>query len=670
MNMKEFRPPARHKYQVPASVREEIERKKKPVENPYKLLDFDVQISLRSLVEEGRLSLFPNTSRISVGMGTCGRVAGAQVIARNLSERNWENRARVISVGCLGACYAEPLVDIRTPEGKHYFYGLVDRGSLWQIIKTALGEPPSHNLWAVARERQTGVLRGIHDLELIKLENTSFRDFFHPQVRRISGRCGLVDPQNINEYAAMDGYQALEKALFKLKPRRVIDMVANSGLRGRGGAGFSTGEKWDIVSTNSDPVRFVVANADEGDPGAYMDRALLESDPHGVLEGLIIAAYAVGASRGYIFVRHEYQLAVQTLRQAISSAHRVGFLGRNIMGSSYTLEISIVESAGAFVCGEETSMLQVMENNRGEPRRRPPYPAAQGLHGHPTLINNVETLANIPWIVLNGAEAFRDFGTGKSPGTKIFCLAGDVERMGFIEVPLGISSSILVGEIGGATEESVKALHIGGPSGGIVPYNEFSLDYESVAATGAIMGSGGLVALGHNRCIVDIARHMINFMVKESCGKCLFCRDGLPELEAHLLDLCIGKAEEGILEEIEDLSQAIADSALCGLGQTAVNPVLTTLKDFYADYQAHIKGRCPAVNCKPLIDFEINLTSCRDCRACYLVCPSGAVKMRSGQDRYIVDQQLCTKCWACYETCPFDCIKITSEEFMWRNSYE
>ncbi|UWG95402.1 NADH-quinone oxidoreductase subunit F [Dehalobacter sp. DCM] len=667
--MNGFQVPPRRKYLVSASVRQELKEKKRPVESSYKPPDFDVVIPLPSLVEEGRLSLFPKISRISVGVATCGRVAGAQSIMQTLVERDWENQARVVSVGCLGACYAEPLVDIRTSEGRHYFFGGVDRQSLWSIITTALGSPPPvKHLWAVAQERQTGVLRGIHDLELIQLEKCGFKDFFHPQVRRISGRCGLIDPQNITEYAATGGYQALAKALFELKPKNIIQMIEASGLRGRGGAGFPTGEKWYITSESPDPMRIVVANADEGDPGAYMDRALLESDPYSVLEGLVIAAYAIGASQGYIFVRHEYPLAVQTIRNAISTARKVGLLGRNIMGSSFCLEISVVESAGAFVCGEETSMLQVMENKRGEPRCRPPYPAVRGLQNHPTLINNVETLANIPWIIQNGADAYRELGTATSPGTKIFCLAGAVERMGFIEVPLGTDTHVLVEKIGGASRQSIKSLHIGGPSGGIIPYRRFNLDYESVAATGAIMGSGGLVVLDQNSCMVNMARHMINFMAQESCGKCVFCRDGLPQLESLLLELCIGSARDGILEAIEELSRAIRDSALCGLGRTAVNPVLSTIKDFFSEYEAHLRGCCPAVHCKPLIDFEILLTSCRDCKACYLVCPSGAVKIRSGRERYIVDRQLCSKCWACYETCPFDCIKITSEEFMWKNS--
>lgn len=525
--------------------------------------------------------MFPKLNRINIGAATCGMAAGAQYLSQNLAERDWDNKATVVNVGCLGACYAEPLIDVRTAEGRHYFYGRVDRNSLWTIIKTAADEPSNKNLWAVAQERQTGLLHEIGDLELIQIENTGFQEFFQPQMRRITGRCGFLSPFSINEYVALDGYRALEKVPFNITPEKIIETITVGGLRGRGGAGFPTGAKMKIVAESPDPVRFIIANADEGDLGAYMDRALLESDPHAILEGLIIAAYAIGAPQGYIFIRHEYPLA------------------------------------------------------------------------------------NIPWIIRHGADAFRSVGTTQSPGTKIFCLAGDVERMGVIEVPLGANSNDVVERIGGTEEQSVKALHIGGPSGGIVAYKSFAMDYESVSETGAIMGSGGLVALGKNRCIVDIARHMVNFLVNESCGKCLFCRDGLPELESLLIDLCLGQAGSDSIKEIGELSRAISDLSLCGLGQTAAHPVITSLKDFLPEYEAHIKGCCPTVNCKPLIDFEINLTSCRDCRACFLVCPSDAVKMRVGEKCYLVDQQRCIKCWACYETCPFDCIRITSEEFTW-----
>lgn len=618
---------------------------------------------LLSLAEEGRETICPSAvSRVSIGLATCGRAAGALAISQKLAARqqDWEGVARVVNVGCLGACYAEPLVDVRTPDGKHYFFGKVDGNSLWHIIRTAQGSPSSSYLWAVARERKTGVLRGIYDLELIRVENPGFAEFFRLQVRRVSGRCGLIDPGSLAEYMATGGYSALVRALFQLRPGDVLAMVADAGLRGRGGGGFPTGKKWEMAAQSPDPVRIVVANADEGDPGAYMDRALLESDPHSVLEGLILTGYAVGAAQAYIFVRHEYPLAVRALRRAIADARKAGLLGRHILGSDFSLEVALVESAGAFVCGEETSMLQVMEGRRGEPHRRPPYPSTRGLWGHPTVVNNVETLANVPWIVLHGAEAFRDVGTEQSPGTKIFCLTGDVRRTGFIEVPLGVSSKVLVEKIGGAPASSIKAIQIGGPSGGIISYGDFTVDYESVASSGAIMGSGGLVVLGSKRCLVDLARHLVSFMANESCGKCAVCRDGLPELAALLQALTAGRSHEAVLTAIEDLSKAIAGLSLCGLGQTAVNPVLTTLKYFRAEYEAHISGKCPALSCKALINFEIDLARCKDCRCCYLVCPSGAVMLRQGKERYVVDRQLCTKCWACYETCPFGCIKVTT----------
>ena len=659
--------PAVHNYMVSKSAWED--KKKKAEFEPYKPLNFPVHIPLESLASEGKLTLYGSKSRINVGTAACGRAAGALNIYNNLEQRDWNEKAQVFKTGCIGACYAEPLVNIRTADGKHYFYGRVDPNSMWRIIRTAEegGTVSSPYLWAVARERQPDLLRSFEDLELIKVYNPGFDEFFRPQVRRISGRCGLVDPENIAEYVAMGGYRALQQALFKLSKRQIIDMIGASGLRGRGGAGFPTADKVNMAYESPDPVRYVIANADEGDPGAYMDRALLESDPHSVLEGLIISALVTGASQAYIFVRHEYPLAVQVLNKAINSARKVRLVGDNILGSSFSLNITVVESGGAFVCGEETSMLQVMKGQRGEPQLRPPYPASRGFREHPTVIDNVETLANIPWIILNGADAFRAKGTEKSPGTKIFCLAGDIKRSGFIEVPLGTGTKVLVEGVGGAVKDSVKALHIGGPSGGIVPYRDFPLDYETVASAGAIMGSGGLVPLSKKRCMVDMARHMTNFMASESCGKCNICRGGLLELEARLLALTIGRGYPGILDEIEELSKCIPQISLCGLGKTAANPVTTTLTYFRDEYEAHLKGKCPAVSCKPLIDFEIILP-CKECHACYSVCPTGAVKMRAGKtDRLVVDPELCIKCWACYETCPFDSIKICSEEFSCKN---
>lgn len=622
--------------------------------------------ALKDLNIKGQKSLCPPVSRISIGLATCGQATGAINLNRVLAgKKDLAGIAKVVTVGCLGACYAEPLVSVRTPDGTHYFYGKLDKQSLWHIIRAAKGEPVRQNRLAVAREREKGVLRGIQDLEFTEISSSHFERFLKPQLKRVTRLCGLIDPWNLNEYVAMEGYQALAQALFQLRPHQVIAAVEASGLRGRGGAGFPTGQKWRIAAGNPDPVKIVIANADEGDPGAYMDRALLESDPHSVLEGLILAGYAIGASTAYIFIRHEYSLAIRTLRKAISDAQAAGLLGERILGSDYSLEVIPVESAGAFVCGEETALLQIIENKRGEPRLRPPYPAAGGLWEHPTVVNNIETLANIPWILLNGPDDFRQVGTAKSPGTKIFCLTGDVKRMGFIEVPLGLSTQVLVEQIGGAAKDSVKALQIGGPSGGIIPYKNFQLDYETLSTAGAIMGSGGLVVLGYNRCVVDLARHLVHFMADESCGKCVACRDGLPQLELKLLSLTTGNGQEDTLREIDDLSRAIAGLALCGLGQTAVNPVLTSFQYCRDEYQAHVRGKCPALSCKPLIDFEIN-TACKLCRACFVVCPTGAVKLRAGQEgRVFVDRELCSKCWACYETCPFGLIKVTSEEYPW-----
>ena len=619
---------------------------------------------LAGLARAGRESLCPpGMSRISFGMATCGQAAGTAALRGRVAARaDLRGVAAAADVGCLGACFAEPLVDVRTPDGLHYFFGNVDAAALWHVIRTARGTPSSRHLWAVLGEREPGVLRGFHDLETLEVRNPAFGQFFGPQTRRISGRCGLVGPDSLAEYVAAGGYRALARALAGLRPPDIIGMVRDAGLRGRGGAGFPAARKWETAARSADPVRAVIANADEGDPGAYMDRALLESDPHGVLEGLILASYAVGANRAYIFVRHEYPLAIQTLRRAIASAQEAGLLGSRILGSDFGLRVTLVESGGAFVCGEETAMLQVMAGRRGEPQPRPPYPAARGLAGHPTVISNVETLANVSWIVANGADAFRELGTAESAGTKIFCLAGDVRRAGFIEVPFGTGAEALIEGIGGTPGKSVKALQIGGPSGGIVPYAGMALDYETVGSAGAMMGSGGLVALGSSRCLVDMARHLVAFMGSESCGKCVICRDGLRELEAKLSLLVSGRAHAGVIEEIEDLGKVIAAAAQCGLGRSAANPVLSTLRYFRDEYEAHIRARCPALSCKALITFAVVPAGCSDCRCCFLTCPAGAVRPGAGKKRHFIDQNLCTNCWACCETCPNGCIRPVPRE--------
>ena len=622
-----------------------------------------VHIPLSGLAAEGRASLFPAGYRICVGTATCAGLRGAEAIYQSLVMRTWDKPVQVARVGCIGACFAEPLVMLRNPQGEYYFWGDVDSGDLWGIINMVNKGVTSSRFWAQAREREMGHLQCFADLELISAGHAGISAFFSAQQRRISGRCGLIDPWNLREAIACGSYSGLRAVLFQSRPKKVRKLIADAGLRGRGGGGFLTSTKMEQVAASSDSCRYVVANADEGDPGAYMDRALLESDPHAVIEGLLIAAYCVGAKQGFIFIRHDYSQAVKVLRNALTAVRKVGLLGNNILGSSFSCDLTLVESGGAFVCGEETALLQIIENSRGEPQMRPPYPSQAGLGGHPVLLNNVETLANLPWIINQGNTSFRELGTNKSPGTKIFCLTGDIPRSGFVEVALGSSVVSLVETIGGADADRVKGVHIGGPTGGIVPYHNFNLDYETVEQVGAIVGSGGLVVLDQTRCMIDLARHLIAFMARESCGACSVCRDGLSILEKLLLALTMGQAQPTTLTEIQTLTPSISALARCGLGKGAVNPVLTTLRYFAAEYQAHVDGICPAVMCRALIDFEIVLP-CKACRACYSVCPSGAVTMRDSRETFIVDRDACTRCWACYEACLFNFIRIVSGEFL------
>ncbi len=623
----------------------------------------DIPPDLRKIAEQGHADLCPaNMARISVGMASCGQAAGAGPWAARLAARpDFVNRVIVRNVGCLGACYGEPLVDVRTTEGLHYLFGRVSSEVHWPIIRTAQQQSLQKGAWLVLRERRPGLLTGFGDLEIVKSYRDSFAAFFEHQKRLITGNCGLIDPLSLPEYVATGGYFALAKALLKHSPADIVAEISASGLRGRGGGGFNTGWKWETAAASSDRRRFIVANADEGDPGAYMDRTLMESDPHRVLEGIMLAAYACGASEAYIFVRHEYPLAVARLRQAIGDARAAGLLGERILGTDFALQVGIIQSGGAFVCGEESSLLQVMQGQRGEPWPRPPYPAEQGFHGHPTVINNVETLANVPWIIANGADAFRAAGNDDSPGTKIFCITGDIPNTGFIEVPLGASVRTVVGNIGGAAHNEIKALQIGGPSGGIVPYKDFALDYSALSTAGGMIGSGGLVVLNHSRCLVDLTRHLTDFMADESCGQCLFCRDGLALLTGMLDSLTTGTGKPGLIEELEELSRAVADMSMCALGRTAVNPLLTTIRHFRGEYEAHLAGVCPAVTCKSLIRFEIIPSRCTDCRGC-LDCPVQAISHQAGKGPlgYSVDHEKCIRCRSCAEICPHDAIRAVS----------
>ncbi len=481
------------------------------------------------------------------------------------------------------------------------------------------------------------------------------------EVRVILARCGVIDPEDINDYIAEDGYVALTKALTTMTPRQVIDEVLKSNLRGRGGAGFPAGKKWEFAAGQKSDDKYMICNADEGDPGAFMNRSVLENDPHSVLEGMIIAGYSFGAHQGYVYCRAEYPIAVKRMRLAIEQARALGFLGKNILGAGFDFDVELRMGAGAFVCGEETALMASIEGKRGEPRPRPPFPAVAGLWGKPTIINNVETLANVGNIIRNGAEWFTQFGNEKNKGTKTFTLAGDVVRTGLIEVPLGISLGEVVYEIAGGIKDGkkFKAIQTGGPMGGCIPEHllETPMDYESLGAVGSIMGSGGLVVMDEGTCMVDIARFFMDFIQDESCGKCVPCRIGTRRILEILERICAGEGEEGDIEQLERLSKYILAGSLCGLGQGAPNPILTTIKHFRDEYEAHIKEkRCPAKVCKKLIHYRI-LDTCPGCMVCARNCPSKAITGEK-QKVHHIDPNLCESCGICMSVCKFDAIVV------------
>ena len=552
---------------------------------------------------------------IRIGLGSCGIAAGAEPVRDALVRAG----ATVKTVGCNGMCHREPLVEVVGPDGRVATYSNVTPEMARRIVRRHdwQAEPPAP-----------------------------------PKHRIVLENCGIIDPLNIDDYLERDGYRALTLCQ-SLTPAEIVSTIADSALRGRGGAGFPTGRKWALARAQPSAVKYVICNGDEGDPGAFMDRLVLESDPHRVLEGLAIAAYAIGAAEGYLYIRAEYPLAVRHTRAAIRQAEERGLLG--------PLHLEVREGAGAFVCGEETALIQSLEGKRGVPKLRPPYPVERGFRGQPTLINNVETLACVPWIIRHGADAFAALGANNSRGTKVFALAGKINRGGLIEVPMGMTIREVVEDIGGGIRNgrAFKAVQLGGPSGGCIPARlaDTPIDYDALAETGAIMGSGGLVVLDDRDCMVDIARFFLKFTQAESCGKCTFCRIGTKRMLEILERLCEGQGRPDDLDKLETLADYVSRASLCGLGQTAPNPVLTTLRYFRDEYEAHLhQRRCPAGRCPALIRYRVT-ANCIGCTLCAQACPVGAIAYRP-YEKHEVDDQLCTRCDMCRQACQDDAIEV------------
>jgi NADH-quinone oxidoreductase subunit F len=648
-------------------------------------LDDFLELARRGLAQKERENdgqPAPGLAEIRFGVGSCCVAGGSLEVGKALKRAVREIGAPAVvkPVGCVGMCHRTPLVEVVSRESRvvreesHDSRLTTHDSTLYARVQPAEAE-------AIVRRHfkprgMLGLLKSAWFSSMDRLltdeawepvtryaldtRDAPVCDFLGPQKRIATEYCGSMDPLDLDEYLAHDGFKGLRKALEESDPDTLIETVTRAGLRGRGGAGFPTGRKWATVRAAKGSPKYVVLNGDEGDPGAFMDRMLLESYPYRVLEGLTIAAWAVGANEGVLYIRAEYPLAVKRIREAIRRMEERGLLGEDILGSGYWLKLRIMEGAGAFVCGEETALLASIEGRRGMPRLRPPYPAECGLWDRPTNINNVETYALVPWIIRHGAEAFAALGTEKSKGTKVFALTGKVQRGGLIEVPMGVTIRQIVEEVGGGAPEGrqFKAVQIGGPSGGCIPAElcDTPVDYEALASVGAIMGSGGLVVLDDRTCMVDMARYFLEFTQNESCGKCTFCRIGTRRMLDILERLCAGEGKSGDLEKLEELSGLVKQGSLCGLGQTAPNPVLTTLRYFRDEYLAHIEGRCPAGKCRALIHYRVT-DDCIGCTKCAQECPVDAIPLRPFE-KHTIDDAKCTRCDSCRSVCPENAITV------------
>ena len=588
--------------------------------------------------------------RVVVGMATCGISAGAKPVLEKFIEEAAAagiKDVKIVPTGCIGMCIYEPIVEVFEPGKKKVTYIHMDADRVSKVVSEHLvkGKPV--------------VEYTIGEGEGNELKNLDDVQFYKKQKRIVLSNCGLINPEDINDYVALDGYQALAKVLTTMTPKEVIDLMKASGLRGRGGAGFSTGMKWSFAAANEADQKYIVCNADEGDPGAFMDRSVLEGDPHSILEAMTIGGYAIGATKGFIYVRAEYPVAVHRLQIAIAQAKEKGLLGKNIFDSGFDFDIEIRLGAGAFVCGEETALIASIEGKRGMSRNKPPFPANKGLWGKPTIINNVETLANIPKILLNGPEWFKSMGTEKSPGTKVFALGGKINNTGLVEVPMGITLREVIYDIGEdcLDGKAFKAVQTGGPSGGCITTHNLDtpIDFDNLVAIGSMMGSGGMIVMDEDNCMVDIARFFLDFTVDESCGKCTPCREGTKRMLEILDKITQGNGTVEDLDILEDLADNIKNTSLCALGQTAPNPVLSTIKHFKDEYLAHVVDKkCPASVCKALLEYFIT-DGCTGCTRCVRVCPTKAISGKV-KELHLIDQDKCTKCGACMEACTFKAI--------------